>query len=201
MFLFVCSESCWSYRLGWVEISTWKRWTGLAYRSATGDPPFPVADPGGGGGVRTPPFGPWCRLFNIGPKVGPPFFACRPKMQRRIRGGGQGVRAPPLLGHDVGFLTLGPKLDPPFLLVDLRGGGCLWMSKSGGVFQFFGGGMMSRGQCPRGGACECLHPPPPLQEILYPRLRWTPPFKNPGSAPDFSCKMSAIARHLTTSQF
>ena len=32
---------------------------------------------------------------------------------------------PPLLGHDVGFLTLGPKLDPllnppPFLLVDLR---------------------------------------------------------------------------------
>ena len=34
-------------------------------------------------------------------------------------GGGQG----PLLCHDVGFLTLGPKLDPrlahPFLLVDL----------------------------------------------------------------------------------
>ena len=37
----------------------------------------PVADPGGGGGVqgvRTPPFGPRCRLFNIGPKVGPPPF-------------------------------------------------------------------------------------------------------------------------------
>ena len=35
-------------------------------------------------------------------------------------GGVQGVRTP-LLGHDVGFLTLGPKLDPPpFLLVDLR---------------------------------------------------------------------------------
>ena len=35
-----------------------------------------VADPGGGGGqgVRTPPFGPRCRLFNIGPKVGPPPF-------------------------------------------------------------------------------------------------------------------------------
>ena len=32
--------------------------------------------------------------------------------------------------------------------------------------------MTSRGQCPRGGgACECLDPPP-LQEILYPRLRW-----------------------------
>ena len=26
----------------------------------------------GGGGVRPPPFGPRCRLFNIGPKVGPP---------------------------------------------------------------------------------------------------------------------------------
>ena len=25
----------------------------------------------------------------------------------------------------------------------------------GGVFQFFGGRMTSRGQCPRGGACEC----------------------------------------------
>ena len=36
-------------------------------------------------------------------------------------GGGRGS-GPPLLGHDVGFLTLGPKLDPPpfFLLVDLR---------------------------------------------------------------------------------
>ena len=29
------------------------------------------------------------------------------------------------------------------------------MSKSEGVFQFLGGGMTSRGQCPRGGACEC----------------------------------------------
>ena len=84
-----------------------------------------------------------------------------------------------------------------------RGGGCLWMSKSGGVFQFFGGRMTSRGQCPRGGgacecprvgvffnfleggwrhannvqgggACECLHPPPPLQEILYPCLVFHP---------------------------
>ena len=31
------------------------------------------------------------------------------------RGGGGGWGSgPPLLGHDVGFLTLGPKLDPPF---------------------------------------------------------------------------------------
>ena len=30
----------WSYRLGWVEISTWRRWAGLVYKSDTGDPPF-----------------------------------------------------------------------------------------------------------------------------------------------------------------
>ena len=59
-------------------------------------------------------------------------------------GGVQGVR-PPLLGHDVGFLTLGPKLDPPFLLVDLR---C-----SGGS----GGGGGDRGD----------HPPPPLNLSRY----------------------------------
>ena len=27
-----------------------------------------------GGGGPDPPFGPQCRLFNIGPKVGPPLF-------------------------------------------------------------------------------------------------------------------------------
>ena len=40
------------------------------------------------------------------------------------------------------------------------GGGCLWMSKSGGVFQFSGGRMTSRRQCPRGGGCACEIPPP-----------------------------------------
>ena len=35
-------------------------------------------------------------------------------------------------------------------------GGCLWMSKSRGVFQILGGWMTSRGQCPRGGACGYL---------------------------------------------
>ena len=38
-----------------------------------------------------------------------------------------------------------------------RGGGCLWMSKSRGVFQILGVWMTSRGQCPRGGgACGYL---------------------------------------------
>ena len=44
-----------------------------------------VADPEGGpGGQDPPPFVPRCRLFNIGPKIGPPsgppFFAGRPNL-------------------------------------------------------------------------------------------------------------------------
>ena len=76
--------------------------------------------------------------------------SARVPTQWRIQGGGGGSRGsgPPLLGHDVGFLTLGPKLDPPLL----------WMSKSGGVFQFFWGRMTSHGQCPRGGGCACECP-------------------------------------------
>ena len=31
-----------SYRMGWVEIITWRRWAGLVYKSATGDLPFLV---------------------------------------------------------------------------------------------------------------------------------------------------------------
>ena len=125
-------------------------------------------------------------------------------------GGGGGSRGsgPPPLGHDVGFLTLGPKLDtpPPFFAcrpkmqwpppppwnVDdvtraMSKGGCLWMSKSGGVFQFFGGRMTSHGQCPRGGgACECLHPPLSGNPVSAPEMD-PPPFKYPGSAPAGGC--------------
>ena len=43
-----------------------------------------------------------------------------------------------------------------------KGGGCLW-----GVFQFSGGRMTSRRQCPRGAGVLVKSP---LQEILYPRL-------------------------------
>ena len=70
-------------------------------------------------------------------------------------GGGRGSGPPPLLGHDVGFLTLGPKLDPPFLLVDLRwtpvaDPGCVGVT---GVITPppLGMWMTSHGQCPRGG--------------------------------------------------
>ena len=43
-FLLVCSESCF-YTFGRIdraEISTYRRWAGLDYKSATGDPPFLV---------------------------------------------------------------------------------------------------------------------------------------------------------------
>ena len=31
-----------SYQVGWVEINTWRRWAGLAYKSTTGEPQFLV---------------------------------------------------------------------------------------------------------------------------------------------------------------
>ena len=151
----------------------------LNYRSFTLSPSITGADPGGGGlGVVTPP---------------------------------------PALDHQFFFFN---KLFKYMWITSHgqcpRGGGCLWMCKSGCIFQFFGraddvtrtmskgggacecprvgvfvfffgGRMTSRGQfqggvhffwraddvtqtmSKRGGACECLGPPP-LQEILYPRL-------------------------------
>ena len=69
-----------------------------------------VADPGGVQGVRTPPpFGPRCRLFNIGPKVGPPlgppppFFACRPKMDPPFKNPGSA----PEFGRGLRFIDVG----------------------------------------------------------------------------------------------
>ena len=60
-----------------------------------------VADPGGGGGggPGDPPplLGHDVGFLTLGPKLDPPFFACRPKMQWRIQGGGvTGVITPPL---------------------------------------------------------------------------------------------------------
>ena len=74
-----------------------------------------VADPGGGGpgGPDPPPFGPQCRLFNIGPKVGPP-----PPWNvddvTRAMSKGRGVLVnvltpPPPSGNPVSA----PEMDPP----------------------------------------------------------------------------------------
>ena len=84
-------------------------------------------------------------------------------------------------------------------------GGCLWMSKSGGVFQFFGGRMTSRGQCPRGGGCLWMSSPlpPPFRKscicawgpwVVLPR---GPPWLStplPGSATVFK---STKERHIS----
>ena len=71
-----------------------------------------------------------------------------------------------------------------------RGGGCLWMSKSRGVFQILGGWMTSRGQCPRGGgACGYLckisgksTPLPPLTKAF--------PYAYASSKQSSSCSFS-----------
>ena len=72
-------------------------------------------------------------------------------VHRRMRRGGQG--GGPAFGQ-LSFLGSGG----PFF------GQQQWWE--GGVFQFSGGRMTSRGQCPRGGVLVKS----PLQEILYPRL-------------------------------
>ena len=61
--------------------------------------------------------------------------------------GGGGSGPPPLLGHDVGFLTLGPKLDPP-PFVNVQEWGCFSnFLRSDDVTRT----MNVQG----GGACEC----------------------------------------------
>ena len=66
----------------------------------------------------------------------------RPSRHRRMRrGGGQGGLQPPPAFGQLSFLGSGG----PFF------GQQQWWE--GGVFQFSGGRMTSRGQCPRGGGC------------------------------------------------
>ena len=97
---------------------------------------------------------------------------CRPV----ARGGGSGGSDdPPPVAHPKDFVPPFSNFVPPFSnfvppfsnfvppleYVDdvtramSKGGGVLVNVQEGGVFQFFGGRMTSRGQCPRGGACEC----------------------------------------------
>ena len=74
-----------------------------------------VADPGGGvQGVRTPPFGPRCRLFNIGPKVGPP---------------------PPLVNvQEWGCFSIFLRADDITRTMSKGGGVCAWECPRVGVF-------------------------------------------------------------------
>ena len=83
------------------------------------------------------------------------------------RGGVQGVRTPPLFDHNVGFLTLGPKLDPPLNVDDvtraMSKGGVLVNVQEWGCFSICRRTDDVTQIMSKGGACEC------------PRLRWTPP--------------------------
>ena len=52
----------------------------------------------------------------------------------------------------------------------VQGGGCLWMSKSGGICHFLEGGWRHADNVQEGVLVNVLTPPPPFQEILDPRL-------------------------------
>ena len=144
-------------------------------------------------GGRPPPFGPRCRLFNIGPKVAPPLFLLVDLRWTPVADPGcvcdRGDHPAPLecgwrhTGNVQGGVLVNVQewgCFSIFLRADdvtrtmSKGCVCLWMSKSGGVFQISWGRMTSRGQCPRGGVLvknpvSAPGPPPP-------------PFNNPGSA-------------------
>ena len=134
-----------------------------------------MADPGGGvQGVRTPPpFGPRCRLFNIGPKVGPP------------------LGPPPFLLVDLRWT---PEADPGCVCDrgDHPAPLGMWMTSHGqcprgvcvlvnvqewGCFSIFLRADDVTRTMSKGGACEksCIRAwtPPPLSKILDPPLEPT----------------------------
>ena len=64
------------------------------------------------GEIRNVQFRRWdSNRQHIGPESN--VLPTEPPRQWRIQGGGPGGPDPPLLGHNVGFLTLGPKVGPP----------------------------------------------------------------------------------------
>ena len=112
------------------------------------------------------------------------------------RGGGgvQGVRTPPpLLGHDVGFLTLGPKLDPlldpppPFFAcipkMDPSGGSRVCVCQEWGCFSIFLRADDGTRTMSKGGGVLVKNPvsapaPPPFQKswirpclVVFPTYR------------------------------
>ena len=115
---------------------------------------YPVADPGGGWQGWSPPPPPELVPIKTYCKV----FVTGP------------IAPPPL---ECGWRHTGN--------VQRGGGGaCLRMSKSGGVFQFFGGRMTSRRQCPRARGGGCLW-----------NVFTAPPSGNPVSAPVICVKFRA----------
>ena len=126
-----------------------------------------VADPGGGQGVRTPPFGPRCRLFNIGPKVGPPLGPPPPFLLVYLR---------PTPVADPGCVCDAP---PPWNVDDvtraMSKGGVLVNVQEWGCFSIFlRADDVTRTMSKGGGV---------LVKNLVSAPGPPPPFKNPASAP------------------
>ena len=133
---------------------------------------------GGGGvqGVRTPPpFGPQCRLFNIGPRVKAPPWTC-PDTESLCKVCVTGTdHTPPPLGM---WMTSHGQCP--------RGGGVLVNVQEWGCFSIFRRAddvtrTMSKGVC----VLVNVFTPPPFRKSCI--RAWDgpppPPFKNPGSAP------------------
>ena len=126
----------------------------------------------GGGGVQGsgPPFGPRCRLFNIGPKVGPPlgpplFFACRPKMDPS---GGSRVCVCDSGDHPapLGMWMTSHGQCPMGVLVNVQEWGCFTIFlRADDVTR-----TMSKGGCAFEKSCIRAWTPPPLSKILDPPL-------------------------------
>ena len=75
-----------------------------------------------------------------------------------------------LIGSQWGIQGGGSRDDHPPPRQCPRGGGCLWMSKRGGPFFNFPEGGWRHADNVQGGVLVNVFTPPPLQEILYPRL-------------------------------
>ena len=84
---------------------------------------------------------------------------------------------------------------PPWNVGDVtgqcpRGGGCLCMSKSGGVFQIDD---VTRTMSKGGGACECLHPPPSGNPVSAPGV---PPIQVQTPPPTWMAGYGPAGLHL-----
>ena len=128
------------------------------------------------------------------------------------RGGGSRGSGHPLLGHDVGFLTLGPKLDPALFScrpkMDPSGGSRVCVCDRGDYpAPPWNVDDVTRAMSKEGGACECprvgvffkfseggwRHADNVQGGVLVKNpvsAPGPPPFKNPGSAP--ACLLTAV---------
>ena len=148
----------------------------------------PVADPGGGAGVITPP---WtctdtenlCKVCVTGTDHPPPPWNVDDVTRAMSKGGG--ACECPRVGVFFNFSEGGWRHAD-----NVQGGGVLVNVQEVGVsFNLSEGGWRHAGNVQGGCACECLHPPPSGIPVSAPGPP-PPPFKNPGSAPAIALVLS-----------